>query len=160
MLLLAACSASNYLLGLTPVELGPLVIGTVAGMSVWSILYASLGGASKALLESGADLDVLLAGETTEQVSLNECDDLTGCQCAALCVAGQAVLLMLIQIVQHVSVQQCSRKHHSYSERLADSNKPYMLLFLLQILVRRLVSTPLMWPCWAWQLVACWVRAT
>jgi hypothetical protein len=58
-------SASNYLLGLTPVELGPLVLGTVAGMSVWSILYASLGGASKALLESGADLDVLLAGEGT-----------------------------------------------------------------------------------------------
>jgi hypothetical protein len=56
-------SASNYLLGLTPVQLGPLVVGTVAGMSVWSILYASLGGASKVLLESGADLDVLLAGE-------------------------------------------------------------------------------------------------
>lgn len=57
------CSASNYLLGLTPVQLGPLVVGTVAGMSVWSILYASLGGASKALLESGESLDVLLAGE-------------------------------------------------------------------------------------------------
>jgi hypothetical protein len=56
-------SASNYLLGLTPIQLGPLVLGTVAGMSVWSILYASLGGASKALLEGGADLDVLLAGE-------------------------------------------------------------------------------------------------
>lgn len=44
-------------------QLGPLVVGTVAGMSVWSILYASLGGASRSLLESGADLDVLLAGE-------------------------------------------------------------------------------------------------
>jgi uncharacterized membrane protein YdjX (TVP38/TMEM64 family) len=43
-------SASNYLLGLTPVQLGPLVVGTVAGMSVWSVLYASLGGASKVLL--------------------------------------------------------------------------------------------------------------
>lgn len=50
-------------MGLTPVQLGPLIVGTVAGMSVWSILYASLGGASKALLEGGADLDVLLAGE-------------------------------------------------------------------------------------------------
>lgn len=47
-------------------QLGPLVVGTVAGMSVWSILYASLGGASKVLLESGADLDVLLAGELLE----------------------------------------------------------------------------------------------
>lgn len=45
-------------------QLGPLVVGTVAGMSVWSILYASLGGASKALLESGESLDVLLAGES------------------------------------------------------------------------------------------------
>jgi uncharacterized membrane protein YdjX (TVP38/TMEM64 family) len=63
LLFAVCCSASNYLLGLTPVELGPLVVGTVAGMSVWSILYASLGGASKVLLESGADLDVLLAGE-------------------------------------------------------------------------------------------------
>lgn len=64
-------SASNYLLGLTPVQLGPLVVGTVAGMSVWSILYASLGGASKVLLESGADLDVLLAdlGEKAGQYS-------------------------------------------------------------------------------------------
>lgn len=61
--LCCCCSASNYLLGLTPVQLGPLVVGTVAGMSVWSILYASLGGASKVLLESGESLDVLLAGE-------------------------------------------------------------------------------------------------
>lgn len=64
------CSASNYLLGLTPVQLGPLVVGTVAGMSVWSILYASLGGASRTLLESGADLDVLLAGGTRQATCL------------------------------------------------------------------------------------------
>lgn len=62
-------SASNYLLGLTPVQLGPLVVGTVAGMSVWSVLYASLGGASKVLLESGTDLDVLMAGEGSTAVS-------------------------------------------------------------------------------------------
>jgi uncharacterized membrane protein YdjX (TVP38/TMEM64 family) len=61
--MLSACSASNYLLGLTPVQLAPMLLGTVTGMTVWSILYASLGGASRSLLEGGADLEVLLEGE-------------------------------------------------------------------------------------------------
>jgi hypothetical protein len=39
-----------------------MLLGTVTGMSVWSILYASLGGASRSLLEGGADLEVLLEG--------------------------------------------------------------------------------------------------
>eukprot|EP00882_Tetradesmus_deserticola_P026430 GHRQ01029162.1.p3 GENE.GHRQ01029162.1~~GHRQ01029162.1.p3 ORF type:complete len:116 (+),score=35.18 GHRQ01029162.1:173-520(+) len=59
---LCCCSASNYLLGLTPVQRGPMLLGTVAGMSIWSILYASLGGASRALLDGGADLEALLEG--------------------------------------------------------------------------------------------------
>ena len=54
-------SATNYLLGLTPVQLPAFVLGTVGGMSVWSVLYASLGGASRSLLEGGADLELLLA---------------------------------------------------------------------------------------------------
>jgi uncharacterized membrane protein YdjX (TVP38/TMEM64 family) len=60
--LVVCCSASNYLLGLTPVQLAPMVLGTVAGMSVWSVLYASLGAASRALLDGGVELDVLMAG--------------------------------------------------------------------------------------------------
>lgn len=55
-------SASNYLLGLTPVQVPAFVIGTVAGMSVWSVLYSSLGGASRKLLDNGADIGSLLAG--------------------------------------------------------------------------------------------------
>jgi hypothetical protein len=39
-----------------------MLLGTVTGMSMWSILYASLGGASRSLLEGGADLEVLLEG--------------------------------------------------------------------------------------------------
>jgi hypothetical protein len=58
-------SATNYLLGLTPVQLPAFVLGTFAGMSVWSVLYASLGGASRALLEGGADLELLLTGGAT-----------------------------------------------------------------------------------------------
>lgn len=55
-------SASNYLLGLTPVQLPAFLLGTVAGMSVWSVVYASLGGASRVLLNEGTDLGVLLTG--------------------------------------------------------------------------------------------------
>lgn len=54
-------SASNYVLGLTPVQPLAFVGGTVVGMTVWSILYASLGGTSRVLLEGGADLENLLA---------------------------------------------------------------------------------------------------
>lgn len=42
-----SCSASNYLLGMTPLPLPAFLAGTLAGMSVWSVVYASLGGASR-----------------------------------------------------------------------------------------------------------------
>jgi hypothetical protein len=44
------------------VQLPAFLLGTLAGMSIWSVLYASLGGASRTLLEGGADLEVLLVG--------------------------------------------------------------------------------------------------
>jgi hypothetical protein len=50
-----------------------MLLGTVTGMSVWSILYASLGGASRSLLEGGADLEVLLEGEDTAEVVIVGC---------------------------------------------------------------------------------------
>jgi len=56
------CSASNYLLGLSPLRYAPYISGTLAGMAVWSTVYASLGGASRTLLQSGVEPDVLLAG--------------------------------------------------------------------------------------------------
>ncbi len=55
-------SASNYVLGLTPLELPAFVGGTVAGMGVWSVLYASLGGASRSLVDNGMDVGELMAG--------------------------------------------------------------------------------------------------
>ena len=45
------CSASNYLLGMTPLPLPAFLAGTLAGMSVWSVVYASLGGASRSGIE-------------------------------------------------------------------------------------------------------------
>lgn len=57
------CSASNYLLGMTPLEVPAFMTGTVAGMTVWGFVYASLGGASRSLLKSGVDLEELIGGE-------------------------------------------------------------------------------------------------
>jgi hypothetical protein len=56
------CSASNYLLGMTPLGFPAFLTGSLAGMSVWSLVYASLGGASRALLQEGVDPQLLLAG--------------------------------------------------------------------------------------------------
>ena len=49
------------MLGLSPLPLAPYLAGTAAGMAFWSVFYASLGGASRSLLRSGVDPDVLLA---------------------------------------------------------------------------------------------------
>ncbi|KAL3154625.1 hypothetical protein ABBQ32_014074 [Trebouxia sp. C0010 RCD-2024] len=54
-------SASNYLLGMTPLELPAFMTGTVAGMTVWGVVYASLGGASRSLLKSGVDPEQLFS---------------------------------------------------------------------------------------------------
>lgn len=57
-----ARSASNYLLGMTPLPYLPFLCGSLLGMSVWSVVYASLGGASRSLLEQGVEPQLLLAG--------------------------------------------------------------------------------------------------
>lgn len=45
------------------VQLPAYLGGTVIGMSMWSILYASLGAASRQLLDGGMDMGTLFAGE-------------------------------------------------------------------------------------------------
>jgi len=60
-------SASNYMLGLSPLPMAPYVTGTVTGMFFWSFIYASFGGASRALLRRGANPDALL-GDLIQQV--------------------------------------------------------------------------------------------
>jgi uncharacterized membrane protein YdjX (TVP38/TMEM64 family) len=53
-------SGSNYLIGLTPIRALPYLAGTVVGMAPWTALYASVGGASRRLLQRGVSVDVLM----------------------------------------------------------------------------------------------------
>lgn len=50
-------------------QLPAFIGGTVSGMAVWSVLYASLGGAGRGLLESGGDLGEVFAGGRWGRVS-------------------------------------------------------------------------------------------
>ena len=59
---LGVCSASNYLLGLTPLQYPPFIVGSVGGMAVWAVIYASIGGAGRTLLQSGVSLNDVFAG--------------------------------------------------------------------------------------------------
>ncbi|KAK9833192.1 hypothetical protein WJX74_009769 [Apatococcus lobatus] len=54
-------SASNYLLGLTPVQLAPFAAGTLSGMAAWCSVYGTLGGAGRSVLKKGTSLDALLS---------------------------------------------------------------------------------------------------
>ena len=77
------CSASNYLLGMTPLEVPAFMTGTLAGMTVWGLVYASLGGASRSLLKSGVDPEQLFGGQCMHTHTLH---------CfAATCFARRAI---------------------------------------------------------------------
>ena len=62
-------SASNYVLGLMPLQVGAYLGGTAAGMVVWTALYTSLGGASRKLLDRGVSLGVIFAGNDPTPLS-------------------------------------------------------------------------------------------
>ena len=82
------------MLGLSPLPLAPYLTGTAAGMAFWSLFYASLGGASRSLLRSGVDPDVLLAdlleraGEYTRELAAG------GILLAGLALAAAATSLV------------------------------------------------------------------
>lgn len=69
-------SASNYVLGLSPVPYPPFLAATVIGMTVWCTVFASIGGAGRRLLTSGTSLDDVMArlgsqaGEFTEKIAI------------------------------------------------------------------------------------------
>lgn len=61
MFFLTVCSASNYMLGLTPLPFLPFALGSLPPLVFWAFFYASLGGASRSLWSRGVAPDVLLA---------------------------------------------------------------------------------------------------
>lgn len=52
-------SATNYLLGATPLKFPAYLVGSLAGLTFWCSIYATLGGAGRELLKGGVSLDVL-----------------------------------------------------------------------------------------------------
>ena len=62
-------SASNYVLGLSPLNFLPYFGATVVGMTPWAILFASLGSAGRSLLDGGEDFQQVL-GELGEKASV------------------------------------------------------------------------------------------
>ena len=61
-------SASNYVLGLSPVLYTSYMGGTLIGMSGWSLIYASLGAGARSLFDSGVDLPTLF-GDLAEKAT-------------------------------------------------------------------------------------------
>mmetsp|Transcript_35354 Transcript_35354/g.100086 ORF Transcript_35354/g.100086 Transcript_35354/m.100086 type:complete len:310 (+) Transcript_35354:789-1718(+) len=61
-------SASNYVLGLSPLSFLPFFGGTVVGMAPWALLFASVGAAGRSLLEGGEDFGQVIS-ELGEQAS-------------------------------------------------------------------------------------------
>jgi uncharacterized membrane protein YdjX (TVP38/TMEM64 family) len=80
-------SASNYLLGLSPMPLSSYLAGTVAGMSFWAVGYASLGGASRTLLIHKGGVGALV-GELLHRASVLTGDVTVAGLSAAVVVAG------------------------------------------------------------------------
>lgn len=74
--MLCLCSATNYLLGATPLQFPAYAAGSLAGLTFWCSIYATLGAAGRELLRGGLGLDVLFdellskAGSYTEDAAI------------------------------------------------------------------------------------------
>lgn len=100
-------SASNYVLGLSPLPLLPYLLGTVGGMAVWGTVYASIGGASRVLLRRGADPDVLM-GSLLEKVTAVSAE--AGYAAFVLGVVGAGAYFGSKYMKQHQGIGDISEK--------------------------------------------------
>ena len=83
-------SASNYVLGLTPIPFTVYLPATAAGGAIWATVYASVGAASRSLLTRGASLDRVVADLVAQAGAL--ADDAA----AGLAVAGGVAGLVVV----------------------------------------------------------------
>jgi len=148
-----------------------MVLGTVAGMSVWSVLYASLGAASRALLDAGEDLDVLMAGggrltraavvALTAQAGLwqvaGHCNNAVICMAAGRSQAAVercAMWRCRRRVLQELHSQHQTQLMAGYGMWYRDLRLCCLLscVYCLQTWQIRQGSTVKMWRWWAW----CW----
>ena len=83
-------SASNYVLGLTPIPLTVYLPATAAGGAIWATVYASVGAASRSLLTRGASLDRVVADLVAQAGAL--ADDAAAGLAVAAGLAGLVAL--------------------------------------------------------------------
>ena len=86
---------------MTPLELPAFMAGTVAGMTVWGVVYASLGGASRSLLKSGMDTEQLFGGQCLHSLS-SSC---TALHCIATAAHPQQMLA--VSVYMHLLIVAC-----------------------------------------------------
>ena len=92
---------------MTPLELPAFMAGTVAGMTVWGVVYASLGGASRSLLKSGMDTEQLFSGQSLHYTA-SSCTALLRCSHAAdTCVHASTDCCMLIAMPHCKAMMVC-----------------------------------------------------
>ena len=58
-------SATNYLMGLSSVPFKPFLAATFVAMAIWGPLYASIGAASRGVLQSRGDVGAIFSGTCT-----------------------------------------------------------------------------------------------
>eukprot|EP00191_Tetraselmis_sp_GSL018_P007048 CAMPEP_0177598100 /NCGR_PEP_ID=MMETSP0419_2-20121207/12127_1 /TAXON_ID=582737 /ORGANISM="Tetraselmis sp., Strain GSL018" /LENGTH=366 /DNA_ID=CAMNT_0019090439 /DNA_START=684 /DNA_END=1785 /DNA_ORIENTATION=- len=84
-------SASNYVLGLSPLPFLPFFAATLTGMTPWALLFASIGGAGRSLLDGGEDLQQVFSKLAAEASAYTEDAALAG---AGVLAVGAAVWLL------------------------------------------------------------------
>lgn len=78
---------------MTPLEIPAFMTGTVAGMTVWGCVYASIGGASRSLLKSGMDLEEVVNGRQICLYDRLHCQQLIRVSWAHDCFIAKSVQL-------------------------------------------------------------------
>ena len=64
-IMILLCSATNYLMGLSSVPFKPFLAATFVAMAIWGPLYASIGAASRGVLQSRGDVGAIFSGMCT-----------------------------------------------------------------------------------------------